>query len=208
MKTIHALELAQVILSLYPDQGISPMKLQKLAYYAKVWLLVTQQQPHINAQFKKWAYGPVNQEIYIEYKRYGSEYIPAGGASVHLTESQKEIIKFILDNYVDYSAFALSAMTHNEDPWVQAEANGIITDEAIHTYYSKQLFAKNFATKPGKESPFYVLKSNSWHSFTLDMNTTESEALSFYSSWEELQQQKKKAGDDFKKLLCDFEKMA
>jgi uncharacterized phage-associated protein len=55
MKTIHALELAQVILSLYPDQGISPMKLQKLAYYAKVWLLVTQQQP-INAQFKKWAY--------------------------------------------------------------------------------------------------------------------------------------------------------
>ncbi len=46
MKTIHALELAQVILSLYPDQGISPMKLQKLAYYAKVWLLVTQQQPH------------------------------------------------------------------------------------------------------------------------------------------------------------------
>ncbi|MCI5137370.1 MAG: hypothetical protein D3922_02895 [Candidatus Electrothrix sp. AR1] len=39
---VHAIELAQFIIAAYPEKGITPMKLQKLAYYAKSWTLVAQ----------------------------------------------------------------------------------------------------------------------------------------------------------------------
>lgn len=199
---MEAVELANFIIDLYPDKGITPMKLQKLAYYAKAWTLVAKK-PFIKADFEKWTYGPVNYSIYSVYKKYGSTVIPPNKASCFLDNDKKELLKFILDNYVDYSAFTLSAMTHNEEPWQKTFDNNIIPDKVIYDYYAKQPFAKNF--QDGTGHPFHVLKSNTWHSFTLDMDAEEAETFATYPSFQEFQQHSNKANHQFKELLQDVE---
>lgn len=42
--------------------GISPMKLQKLMYYLKVWGLVVGT-PLVASAFQKWTYGPVEANL-------------------------------------------------------------------------------------------------------------------------------------------------
>jgi uncharacterized phage-associated protein len=205
---IHAIELAQFIIAAYPDKGITPMKLQKLAYYAKSWTLVAHH-PLIQTDFKKWTYGPVNTPIYNSYKKHGADIIPPGTKPAGISEEQEKLLIFILDNYIDYSAFTLSAMTHNEAPWLEAEESAVISDVAIFTYYSNQPFAKNFLKldQGTAQQPFHVLKSNSWHSFTLDMDKEEAETFATYPNAEDYQQQSQKAKHDFQNLLQKIDEL-
>jgi uncharacterized phage-associated protein len=204
---LHAVELAQFIIAAYPDKGITPMKLQKLAYYAKSWTIVAQH-PFILADFEKWPYGPVNASIYNAYKQHGADIIPPGIKPVGINEEQEKLLTFILDNYIDYSAFTLSAMTHNEAPWLEAEESAVISDAAILSYYSNQPFANNFLKlQNGAQQPFHVLKSNSWHSFTLDMDKEEAETFATYPNAEDYQQQSRKAKHDFQNLLQDLNEL-
>lgn len=205
---LYAVELAQFILAAYPDKGITPMKLQKLSYYAKSWILVAQHHPFIQADFEKWSYGPVNVAIYNAYKKHGAEVIPPGIKPAGVSKEQENLLAFILDNYVDYSAFTLSAMTHNEAPWLDAEKNTVISDAAIFFYYSNQPFAKNFIKiRNAAQQPFHVLKSNSWHSFTLDMDKEEAETFASYPTAEDYQQQSQKAKHDFQNLLQKIDEL-
>ena len=197
------LELADFILHTYPDKSITPMKLQKLAYYAKVWALVAGES-WVNVKFKKWAYGPVNYTIYNKYKKYGSHTIPPAKSTPALSASQVGLLKFIINNYVDYSAFTLGAMTHNEEPWKNAGLSNIISDQSIIDYYSKQPFALNLLSKE-KNKPFHVLHSNTWHSFVLDMDKEEAEKFAQYSSYEVFAKYSDEANNDFKKLVKHIE---
>jgi uncharacterized phage-associated protein len=207
IQAVHALQLAQFIIAAYPDKGITPMKLQKLAYYAKSWTLVAQH-PFIQADFEKWTYGPVNASIYNAYKKHGADIIPPGTKPTGISQEQEQLLTFILDNYVDYSAFTLSAMTHNEAPWLNAEESAVITDTAILNYYSNQPFAKNFLKlQNATQQPFHVLKSNSWHSFTLDMDKEEAETFATYPTAEDYQHQSQKAKHDFQNLLREIDEL-
>lgn len=202
MNNITDLTLAEFILAAYPTKGITPMKLQKLAYYAKVWTLVAGEN-FVNAQFKKWDYGPVNYPIYQKYKSYGKNVITnlPSVSSLCVDEEKAELLKFILNNYVNHSALALSAITHKEEPWVQTPTNGIISDEAIFKYYSKQPFAKNFHKKISGNDPFHVLQNDSWHAFTLDMEPGEAVAFQVYASYDEFQKNSQKAEIEFADLI-------
>lgn len=175
------------------------MKLQKLAYYSKVWTLVAGEQ-WINANFEKWPYGPVNHEIYQAYKVHGSSPIPAIKTTAKLDNAKAELLKFILKNYIDYSAFTLSAMTHNEAPWKNTADGLTISEQAILEYYSKQPFAQNFGrNNAGK--PFHVLHSNTWHSFVLDMDKEETAANAAYPSYEKFSKLSDEANSEFKQLV-------
>ena len=194
------LELAEFILSTYPDKHITPMKLQKLAYYAKAWTLIAEED-WIDAEFEKWDYGPVNNEIYQAYKSFGSNAIQANPFLSPLVGKHKsELLKFILNNYVDYSAFTLSVMTHNESPWSDTNSNQVIPDSLIKSYYSKQPFANNFSSNESDKS-YHVLHSNNWHSFVLDMDEDETQKYKTYPSYEEFSTHNDKAEVEFDKLL-------
>ena len=116
------IELAYYILQNHDN--ITPLKLQKLLYYCKVWGVVSGENL-VDGEFKKWQYGPVNEEVYKEFKKYGDSAIPK-----HITElttapsTQKEIIDLILYSYKPYDAITLSAMTHHEDPWKKVKPCG------------------------------------------------------------------------------------
>lgn len=111
-------------------ESISPMKLQKLVYYAHGWYLGYTKQPLINEAIEAWQYGPVIPSLYHEFKQFGSvgikskatEFDSSSFDFVEVQPPQEESIKKFLSNvwnsYGKYTGTKLSEMTHAEgSPW-------------------------------------------------------------------------------------------
>ena len=200
---MNALSLANFILANYPNKQITPLKLQKLAYYAKVWSLVAGNLT-IQANFEKWAYGPVNQAIFHKYKCFGKDIISVVPSKPTIDETLTQLLTFILDNYVNYSAFTLSSMTHDELPWISTSHDETISEQTILDFYCLQPFAKNFVQNKLSTNEFHVLQTESWHSFTLDMSANDIENLEVFPSYAMYQNQKKQAEIEFANFLETF----
>jgi uncharacterized phage-associated protein len=181
---MNIISLSNYVIRQFSQQspgGITPMKLQKLLYYIKVWTSIAEQ-ALVPENFEHWNYGPVNKEIYDLYKQYGSSAIsPELLDEFKINYPEKELVDFILENYIEFDAFTLSAMTHTEDPWKETEKNNIISNELIKSYYSEQYFAKNFQPFDLSSNPFYPLDS---YSFVIDMTEKDAEEITKYPSYE------------------------
>ncbi|MDR8392086.1 DUF4065 domain-containing protein [Aliifodinibius sp. S!AR15-10] len=174
MQTLN--NVASYILNKYKGE-ITPMKLQKLLYYIKVWSLVGGQNlfPK-NDSFHAWKFGPVNKSIYHKYKEYGSKPIPESPNYEYIQENEKHFIDFILESYMPYNAITLSKTTHSEDPWINKSDSVFdkISDKDIIDYYSKESFAKNFPL--GTNNKYYPPKTNSHYAFVFDMDEDDEAA--------------------------------
>lgn len=127
----------------------SPMKLQKLMYYAHGWHLglyaVTEQEslvPLVNEEPQAWGYGPVFPSTYQEFKDFGASPIKryAGVVAADLrvvepvfedereaseidVEFARAVVQKIWERYGNYTAMTLSEMTHEKGtPWYQVRA--------------------------------------------------------------------------------------
>ncbi|MEX0685432.1 MAG: type II toxin-antitoxin system antitoxin SocA domain-containing protein [Balneolales bacterium] len=167
---MHSIKvLAAYILNKYPNE-ITPMKLQKLLYYVKVWTVVAGIKVlDPNHKFHAWKHGPVNPSIYQEYKSYKKYPIDKTPQYKSPNSEELEIIDFILDSYSFYNAITLSKATHAEDPWLnKKDYNGVITDADIIEYYSKESFAKNFPIGGG--SGYYPPNTIAHYAYVFDMD--------------------------------------
>jgi len=73
-----AKSIANELLSLAHTRGISdvtPMKLQKLVYYAHGWWFGATGEPLIEEQIEAWQYGPVVPSLYEATKNFGNQSI-------------------------------------------------------------------------------------------------------------------------------------
>lgn len=104
------------------EDVITPLKLQKICYYAQSWSLALTEERLFNANFEAWAHGPVNPELYHEYKGYRATPIPAPTDfdSSIVTKEQMTLLDDVWDVYGKYSAKHLENLTHQEDPWISA----------------------------------------------------------------------------------------
>jgi uncharacterized phage-associated protein len=127
----YFLELAKA-----SGEAITPMKLQKLVYYAHGWYAGFTGNPLINEPVEAWQYGPVISSLYHEFKKYGSSHItskateldPACFDFVEVPTPQDESIKKFLGNvwnsYGKYTGIKLSEMTHAPgSPWAKTWEN-------------------------------------------------------------------------------------
>lgn len=116
-------------------EPVTPMKLQKLVYYAHGWHVGFTGQPLINESVEAWQYGPVIPSLYHEFKRFGSSPItvkatdldPARFDFVEVpTPAEDPIRKFLTSVWNGYGKFTgvkLSQMTHAEgSPWAKTWA--------------------------------------------------------------------------------------
>lgn len=183
---------------------VTPMKLQKLLYYVKVWSLVDEH-PLVQADFKKWEYGPVNPSLWRHFQTYGDAPIPPEDAADPQppTGYNKRLTDFIVGCYGPFSALSLSAMTHKEAPWQETPRNAVIPEEAMHAYYSTQWFAKNFPLGTG-DGTFYTVQSDFQHSFQLDMNVRDAEVAATYESYESYLKQLKEEKEELNSALDLF----
>jgi uncharacterized phage-associated protein len=126
--------IANFFLDLAASKGISltPMKLQKLVYYAHGWFAGYTGQPLINESVEAWQYGPVIPSLYHEFKGYGSGPVKRKATDLATDSDEFEIrevpppqdagirsfLEKIWASYGGYSAVQLSEMTHAADgPW-------------------------------------------------------------------------------------------
>ncbi|HEX2981988.1 MAG TPA: type II toxin-antitoxin system antitoxin SocA domain-containing protein [Ignavibacteriales bacterium] len=70
----NALQAANYFIKKALDEGIpvDPMKLQKLLYFAYGWYYAYYDKPLFRDQLKAWQWGPVIEDIYHAFKKYGA----------------------------------------------------------------------------------------------------------------------------------------
>lgn len=125
---------------------ITPLKVQKLCYYAQAWSLVWDSESLFEDKFEAWAHGPANHDLFKKHQPY--EYHPIlerAAFNVELfTNNQIETLNSIWEAYGIYEAKYLEDLTHQEEPWIAArencgpgeKCNNIITLESMQQFYS------------------------------------------------------------------------
>jgi len=122
--------------------GISNLKLQKLAYYAQGFYSAIFNKPLFDNDIYAWTHGPVVQDLYHEYKKFGSNRIPVPTDfnPISLEKEEFELIEEVFEVFGQYSAWKLRNMTHEESPWLNYEANAeTIPLPEITDYFKKRL---------------------------------------------------------------------
>jgi len=198
-------KLPQYILRRYSASKITHLKLQKLLYYLKVWGIVADVELY-KGEFVRWEHGPVNKDVYHEYKPFGRNPIVAIDAECPDFDDQvKELVHFIISAYLPFSAISLSAMTHKESPWRDTPQNCVISHDKILDFYSKQLFADNFKPFDPVRKPYFSVQSNSWYAYILDMETYDVERCTRFSSFQDYQTRLKQAQSDTEDLSQELD---
>ena len=135
------------------DEGVelTPMKVLKLVYISHGWFLGLTGQPLIDEAVLAWKYGPVVENVYHEFKRYGRGQITryadiTGDGRIDPNEvcPQDEYIKQFLnpiwDYYKQFNGLQLSALTHKPgSPWDRTYREhgegAVISRDLIKEYY-------------------------------------------------------------------------
>jgi uncharacterized phage-associated protein len=139
VKMVGPLEVANTILNKGFEEGIdiSPMKLQKLAYFLYKKYYQETNELLFKEEFEVWKYGPVNNDIYQGFKNYGANHIrdyykkantPTMLVDTDKSDDFKKSLNFVWDNYKNYSGRSLSILTHKEGTaWYKAVKNKTYT---------------------------------------------------------------------------------
>lgn len=133
-----------VALALAEEVDLTPMKLQKLVYYAHGWCLGLTGEPLLDEQIEAWQWGPVVKSLYSQFASYGNQPItelgqevsvdpePTATAPIRFTwrtprvtgddlvsvEFTRSLIRKVWESYKKLSAIQLSKMTHApRSPW-------------------------------------------------------------------------------------------
>lgn len=116
---------------------ISNLKLQKLLYYAQGYCLARLGRPLFDAQIVAWDHGPVVQDIYHEYKRYGNEALPCPGhlASKRYDDQERSIMQEVYNIYGQFSAWKLRNMAHEEPLWQNTKIGDVIPIGRLREYF-------------------------------------------------------------------------
>ncbi len=158
-----ALAIANEFIELAQRSGkqLTPMKLQKLVYYAHGWYLALEGKPLLNEEVEAWQYGPVVPSLFHDLKEYGNQPVsglvgkhefedaplPSGNLGFtmiwvvpRLNEDNEDesfaklLIGKVWELYGGYSAAKLSNMTHAPGgPWHRTveESGGLTRNKDI-----------------------------------------------------------------------------
>ncbi len=136
---------------------LSPMKLQKLVYFAHGWYLAMYKKPLIDETIEAWQFGPVIPSLYDAFKHYGNKQITKlyenfwGETPMVKDKEMVDFLETIWDLYAEFSAIQLSNATHEEgSPWYitiqeyideqrAMPRNKDIDDKVIADFFSKRL---------------------------------------------------------------------
>ena len=157
-----ALTIANTLVEKSINEGppVTHMKLQKMAYCLHGWRLARFDKPAFAEPVKVWQYGPVVEEIYHEFKRFGRAVIDdfackedEDGALVYYTVAKanrefRELLDQAWQYYSPYTAAQLSTLTHRAGtPWEKAKSKGVsfIDNNEIARHFREHVGVKPVA---------------------------------------------------------------
>ncbi len=146
----NVLDVARYFLSLSKEStpyAITPLKLQKLAYYAQGFHLRDHKVRLFRDDILAWDHGPVVYRLWTEYNRYRYLTIPNKPFNNYdeFTEEEKlkdieiKTIEKVWKNYGKLDGKYLEEMTHQEDPWLFTDKDDVIDINLIRDYFASQL---------------------------------------------------------------------
>lgn len=107
-------------------EGISPLKMQKLLYYAQGIHLALNNTPLFAEPILAWPHGPVVNDVYQHYKSFGGQVISHVFTqedetildTIENDPAARESLELTYANFAIYTAWQLRNMTHEEgSPW-------------------------------------------------------------------------------------------
>lgn len=157
-KVYSSLDVARYIINYSIDNNyeISNLKLQKILYYVQSAFLVFKKKRCFYENIINWAYGPVIEEVYREYRECGYESIPRQDQYSRIVyDDDEKLLKFetqnfnkdsidnedktlinkVVDSYSKYTPFQLVNKTHSEGPWKETCQNQVISCDIIQKFY-------------------------------------------------------------------------
>lgn len=121
-------------------EGLTPMKLQKLMFFAQSWYIKKNKKRLINDEFVRWQYGPVVQSVYYEFsKNRGTEIKNKAKNALgkdfnsQLDRVDEAFLDDIINVYGEYNGWQLSDMTHHpEGAWNKGAQGTVISDSDMY----------------------------------------------------------------------------
>ena len=111
------------------DNPVTNLKLQKIMFFLQGYCLSKYNTPLINGNFSKWRYGPVEEEVYGDFKYYGpapienksvyfnKEKIEFYSEEVNLPNEFKKILQEVISKMLDVETWELVNLTHYHSSW-------------------------------------------------------------------------------------------
>lgn len=122
------------------EYNITPLKMQKLLFYAQGWYLGYKGIPLFEEEMKHWAHGPVVLSVYEKYRKYGYFSINCKAETYeNLTTSEKEVIDEVWKIYGGLDGKFLEEIVSMEDPLLFTELNEIISKEKIKKCFVEKI---------------------------------------------------------------------
>ena len=130
--------LADFLIAESRDRGdlLTPLKLQKLMFYADAWNLALYGEELTPERFQAWVHGPVALSQYHRFKEYKWRPIMDDIEKPHLPNNTVKHLCEVVDVFGVETGPSLEIMTHQELPWIEARG-GIPDDEPCNNYISK-----------------------------------------------------------------------
>jgi uncharacterized phage-associated protein len=155
----HAIAVANWFIS-HRCRHLTPLKLQKLIYYAHGWYLALKGRPLIADVVQAWDFGPVVPSVYLEFRQWGNRIIPTDALGTELQTNaddtsdlivpqippaDTETVRFlerIAKVFDEFTGAQLSTYTHQPGtPWsniknrLSSRRNIEIPDDDIRNYF-------------------------------------------------------------------------
>lgn len=124
---------------------ITPLKLQKLLYFAQAASLAVNKKPLFEDEIQAWHLGPAVYSIYKKFEKYGGLPLPQSEASDEgISQETASFLTEVWKEFGKFSAKELVEITHRHKPWKEAfnpkEPHQTIEIKAIKEFYTP-LFA-------------------------------------------------------------------
>jgi uncharacterized phage-associated protein len=125
---------------------VTTRKLQKLVYYTQAWHLVFENNRMFNSRIEAWVQGPAVPHLHHQHKRSYDVSRWETGNPGRLSQTEVKTVDWVVRQYGEFSAEALSRMTQLELPWVAARggrgddepSNDEIDLRHMASYYARQ----------------------------------------------------------------------
>lgn len=143
---LKAQDLSNWIIIRYKEvlnrNDLSHLKLQKLSFYCAGAMMAGDLYDDY-LTFEAWKYGPVNREIWDNFKDYGRSAIEGPIAPVSFMKSEaKAVLDDCLKIYGELSANTLVHESHLELPWIKAFHCSSSIDSKFMKEYFKDKFSR------------------------------------------------------------------
>lgn len=141
-----AKELSTWVLENYPyNDPVTHLKLQKLLFYCYGLVLACECEAALGdtIYFQPWEHGPVNREIWSQYRSFQAAEIPVlNSHSVIYPPTTVSILRDTLAVYGLLDAWRLRQQSHLETPWVVAyqQRAPLIDNESIRRHFTHKFF--------------------------------------------------------------------